>query len=239
MQLVKLMGFISLLLISLTSAGCDRVGKETDGCMAIIDWVDFLMINGITYDHNNEGTKEVAKEQIGDKISEITYMLNDHACTDHKSKNGDAAYLPVGTAVYELKGYKPEYRVVANNKIYEVHNNPNAATIGELLDIENKVDKVSLESGYDGSPIGDFSAAASTEFIRELLPLAYVGFDEVYPRIKHETGYFLRVHLKDGTSFRMVYYPKANAFNPGAYGTETLKELIVSERTRIKAAAGM
>ncbi len=213
--------------------------KPTDGCNAIIDWVDFLKINDIMYDHNDEGTKEVTEGQIGDKIGEVAYMLNDHACTGHVAKNGDAAYLPVGTAIYELNGYKPEFRIVANNKIYEVNKNPKAATIGELLDIENRVAKVSLESGYDGSPIGDFSSEASIEFIQQLLPLPYVGFDEVYEQIKHETGYFLRVHLQDGTSLRMVYYPKANAFNTGAFGTERLKELITSQRGKIKAAAGM
>lgn len=49
--------------------------------------------------------------------------------------------------------------------------------------------------------------------MNELLPLRYVSFDEVYKKSKHETGIFLRVHLQDGTSFRMVYYPKANAFS--------------------------
>lgn len=75
--------------------------------------------------------------------------------------------------------------------------------------------------------------------MNELLPLRYVGFDEVYKKSKHETGIFLRVHLQDGTSFRMVYYPKANAFSAGAFGTEKIQSLIVSQRKEIKAAAGL
>lgn len=43
----------------------------------------------------------------------------------------------------------------------------------------------------------------------------------------------------DGTSFRMVFYEKANAFTAGAYGTAELRDVIVSERTRIKQTAGM
>jgi len=95
----------------------------------------------------------VPSEQIGDRVGEVSYMLNEHACADHVTENGDAAYLPIGT--------------------------------------------------------------------------------------KHETGIFLRVHLQDGTSFRMVYYPKANAFSAGAFGTEKIQSLIVSQRKEIKAATGL
>ncbi|WP_256757563.1 hypothetical protein [Cohnella sp. WQ 127256] len=215
------------------------VEKETEPCMEILEWVDFLMINNIKYYHNYDGTKAVAEEILGDKVGSVSYMLNEHACTDHVVKNGDAAFLPIGTVIYALQGYKSDFRVVANNKIYEVKDNPNAATMGELLDIDGRVEKVSLESAYDGSPIGDFSEEASIAFIQELLPLPYVGFDAVYMKTKHESGIFLRVHLQDGTSFRMVYYPKANGFTAGGFGTEKLKELIMAQRAQIKAAAGL
>lgn len=192
----------------------EEVSKEsTKRSPGTIEWIDFLMIHNVTYFQNNEGAKVVPTEQIGDRVGEVSYMLNEHACADHVTENGDAAYLPIGTVIYELKGYKSHYRVVANNKVYEAKENPNAKTMGDLMDIEGKVEKVSLESGIDGSPIGDFPQDVASEFMNELLPLRYVGFDEVYKKFKHETGIFLRVHLQDGTSFRMVYYPKANAFS--------------------------
>ncbi|MCM3628146.1 hypothetical protein M3194_12300 [Paenibacillus glycanilyticus] len=222
------------------AAGTEPVPKKAvEPCMAEIDWVDFLMINNIKYYQNYDGTKAVTEEQLGDKLGEVSYMLNDHACTDHVEKNGDAAFLPIGTVVYALKGYKSEFRVVANNKIYEVKDNLKAATMGELLDIEGKVEKISLESSEDGSPIGDFGKEASTEFVHELLNLENVGFNAVYEKTKHEAGIFLRVHLHDGTSFRMVYYPKANGFTAGAFGSEKLRMLIMSQREQIKSAAGL
>lgn len=213
--------------------------RTAEPCMAEIEWVDFLMINDIKYYHDYDVTKPVTAEQLGDKVGEVSFMLSEKACTDHVTANGDAAFIPEGTVIYELKGYKSDYRVVANAKIYEVHENPKAATMGDLLDIEGKVDKVSLESGVDGSPIGDFSKEASTEFIRELLPLKNAGLDAIYKETKHENGVFLRVHLLDGTSFRILYYSKANAFSAGAFGTERLNELIMTQRQQIKAAAGI
>ncbi|WP_174818664.1 hypothetical protein [Paenibacillus illinoisensis] len=213
------------------------INEEKKPCPGVIEWIDFVMIDGILYFHNND--QAVPAENIGERIGEVSYMLNEHACADHVTANGDAAFLPIGTDIYELKGYKSHFRVVADHKMYQVNENPNAKTMGGLLDIEGKVKKVSLESGNDGSVIGDFPQEIATEFVNELLPLTYVGFDEVYQKAKHETGIFLRVHLQDGTSFRMVYYPKANAFSAGAFGTEKLGTLITSQRKQLKAAAGL
>ncbi|WP_341279630.1 hypothetical protein [Paenibacillus sp. FSL H8-0537] len=251
-----------VLLLMLTAAGCGggsiamergaskvpevqvkAAGPEpeqpAESCNAIIEWVDFLMINGIKYQYNYEGTGKTADDQLGEKVGEVSYMLNDHACTDHVEKDGNAAFLPIGTEIFAMKGYKPEFRVIASNKVYEVMDNPKAATLGQLLDIEGKVDKVGLESAKDGSPIGDFSAEASAQFIQELLPLQHVGFNQVYEKIKHESGVFLRVHLLDGTSFRLVYYPEGNGFTAGAFGTDSLKALIMEQQAQIKAAAGL
>ncbi|ANY67195.1 hypothetical protein BBD42_12515 [Paenibacillus sp. BIHB 4019] len=251
-----------VLLLMLTAAGCGggssalereapeatdmqvkAAGPETEEpaetCNAIIEWVDFLMINGIKYQYNYEGSGKVSDDQLGEKVGEVTYMLNDHACTDYVEKDGNAAFLPIGTEIYAIKGYKSEFRVAAFNKVYEVMDNPKAATLGQLLDIEGKVDKVGLESAEDGSPIGDFSAEASAQFIQELLPLQHVGFKQVYEKTKHESGIFLRIYLLDGSSFRLVYYPEGNAFTAGAFGTDSLKKLIMEQRAQIKAAAGL
>jgi hypothetical protein len=35
-------------------------------------------------------------------------MLSENACTHRDTVNGDAAFLPIGTDFYELKGYKPD-----------------------------------------------------------------------------------------------------------------------------------
>ena len=238
LRLVALLLLIPVILAVLT--GCNVGGKLSEWigtCGIETEWVDFLMVNDIHYDRM-EGAPSVSDERLDDEVGKVKYTMEDHPCSYHKARNGDAAYLPAGTAVYALKGYKPSFRVVADHKIYQVDDNPNAETIGDLLDIEGKVAKVSLESGYDGSPIGDFTAESSERFVRELLPLRYVGFEEVYKQTAHESGVFLRVHLQDGTSLRMLFYPEANAF-AHAFGTESLKTLIMSERARIKSAAGM
>ncbi|WP_310144485.1 hypothetical protein [Paenibacillus amylolyticus] len=217
-------------------------GSSSSPCVSgNIDWADFLMINDVMYSLNDSRSDAtpIEPELIGDKVGEVKFTLSEQACSDHVVQNGDAAFLSVGTSIYELNGYRPQFRVVANDRMYQVSDNPKAETMGDLMDIASKVEKISLESGNDGSIIGDFPQEATAEFVNELLHLPYVGFDEVYKKAKHDYGIFLRVHLRDGTSMRMVYYPKANAFSAGAFGTERLNELIVTQRQRIKSAAGM
>ncbi|MFC3800974.1 hypothetical protein [Cohnella sp. GCM10012308] len=244
MRIITRLAIAILILATMLSAsGCGfkngLAGALRGNCLGEIEWVDFLMLGDVRYTSNSEGTKGVSEGKQGEKIGDVSYMLNDHACTDHKSKNGDAAYLPIGTPIYAMNGYKPSYRVIADGKVYEAHSNPHAKTIGDLWDIDGKTAKVSLESGMDGSPIGDFTPEASAVFARDLTQLTLVGYDKIYKDNKPEYGIFLRVHLQDGTSFRMVYYENANAFTAGAYGTEAMKSVIVSERTRIKKAAGL
>lgn len=228
--------------VEMSSSGASDSSSTSSPCVkGNINWVDFLKINDITYILNDRESDviPITPELIGDSIGEVKFTLSEQACSDYVVQNGDATLLPAGTSVYEIKGYQPQFRIVANGRMYQVNDNPKAETMGDLMDIASKVEKISLESGNDGSIIGDFTDEATSEFVNELLPLPYVGFDEVYKKAKHDYGIFLRVYLQDGTSMRMVYYPKANAFSAGAFGTERLNELIVTQRQRIKSAAGM
>ncbi|QKS45948.1 hypothetical protein HUB94_16965 [Paenibacillus cellulosilyticus] len=239
----RILGITALVLaLVMTSLGCSSLSKAKLGssgnCNAEIEWVDFLMINDIDYNRNVDEDEKITPDQIGDKVGEVTYTASGHACTDYRMNNGDAAFLPIGTPIYAMKGYRSSFRVIADNKLYQARTNPNARSMAELLDIEGKVTKIGLDSGYDGSAIGDFTPEASEQFVQLLLPLAYVGNDETYKKSVNESGVFLRVYLKDGTSFRMVFYPNANAIG-GAFGTEPLKTLIMAERQRIKSAAGL
>jgi hypothetical protein len=196
----------------------------------IIDWADFLKINGIRYSADYEVNNSGLKIEKGKKMGEVTYMLDGNACSDHKSEDGDAAYLSVGTEIYELKGYKSNFRIVADGKIYEVTDNPEAKTIGELFDIEGKVEKVGFASTHDGSHIDDFSEAGTKEFIAQFLELPYEGFEKVYKSsLDDKSRIFIDIHLEDGTFVRNSYWLDENVLNPGANGTKELKKIVLNE----------
>ena len=194
-----------------------------------VEWVDFVMMNDIMYYGEDEELREFKNFEKGEKIGEVTFKLADVACSNHRSKNGHAAYLKIGTPIYEMVGYNKNFRIIAGDKVYQVSENKKAKTISELLDIEGKAVKLSLESTYDGKHLLDFTEQEKNSFIEEYLHLKHVGFSEIYKSIIHdEDMVFLRIHLEDGSSFGISYWLKSNALNPGAYGTENMKSIVES-----------
>lgn len=219
----------SILSICLLSA-CSSIGQIINGgCPdAEISWVDVLMINDIKYEGNDEGLSEGTIE-AGKKIGEVSYMLAGNACSNHRTKNGDAAFLPIGTEIYELVGYDSDFRVVAENRVFQVSENKKAKTIDDLLDIDEKVAKMSLHSDYDESHITDFTEQETTDFVKDLLLQEYIGYEKISKKIKGDKRAFLRIHLKDGSSFRFVYWYEENVLNLGAVGTEKMKNIVMNK----------
>ncbi|AQQ52597.1 hypothetical protein [Planococcus lenghuensis] len=116
--------------------GCSEIGMGPDAAAcppnAVIDWMDVLMVNGITYAADAEGLNDGNEEQ-GERIGEVKYSMDGHACSDHQLRNGDAAFLSTGTDIYEVAEYDPDFRVLAGGKVYQVQENQQAATISELV----------------------------------------------------------------------------------------------------------
>lgn len=209
-------------------AGCSMPYAGDRGCPpeTQIEWIDTVQIDDIQYAVLESGNYTVGEEDLGEVLGEVTYKMADTACTDHKTKNGDAAYLNVGTEIYEFNGYKTNFRIIADNKVYEVMENNQAKTIGDLYDIEEKVEGMSLRSSYDGSYVMDLKEEHWKEFIDEFLELDYVGKDKIYEKIGDGDRLFFDIHLVDGSSVRILYWPEANVVNPGAFGNETMLEII-------------
>lgn len=192
-----------------------------------------LQINDIKYEANYEATKSIKKLDIGKQVGEITYTMSDKACSGHKMKNGHAAFLTIGTPVYMLNGYKSTYRVVADNKIYEVNTNNKTKYVSDLYDIKNKVQKISIESDYDSSHVSDFSQNATSQFTKEFLKLKLLREKQIEKYAKNlqdSDRIFLRVHLLDGSSFRIIYWTESNITSPWAFGNDTLKNIILSQK---------
>ncbi|MEJ8306321.1 hypothetical protein [Saccharibacillus sacchari] len=211
----------------------NTTNQNRDECKGTLDYLDGLMLNNIHYSNKeslDERGKSLPAGLIGDRISEVSYTMSGDACSDFVMRSGDATLLPTGTPIYEMKGYKPDFRVIADGRIFEVSDNPDAKTIGDLYDIEGKVAKVSRVSGNDGSLMREFSPEDTQAFLSDLLSLEYVGFEAIYTNNPPEYRISLQLDLNDGTNIRLGYWPKANAIVEGAYGTERMLAIVQGER---------
>ncbi|GKV64989.1 MULTISPECIES: hypothetical protein [unclassified Sporosarcina] len=190
-----------------------------------IDWVDFVKWNDTTYSANFETNERNLDWETGEEIGKVKYMLNGHAGANHKSKNGDAAYLPKGTQLYEIKGYDPAFRIFADGKVYEVSDAGNFGTIGDFLDIEGKVKRVILQSEEDLSLVGEFSEEHAAEFIKELLTLPY---KEEYELFEGKRVFF-GIELEDGSMTRSLYWPATGYITYGGKASGRMKEIFEEE----------
>ncbi|RAV20471.1 hypothetical protein [Paenibacillus contaminans] len=172
MALIKkpIIAFLALLLTLAMLSGCRSIGGQT-----IIDWVDFLKLNGISY--TGQWSAVVTDPaQIGGEIGKVKFNVADNVHhSGYKTKEGDAAFLPKGTVVYEVNGYPdrsfvavqdPEayngYRLYADDrKIREL--------AASLEPDERKVSSARLYEGYtDFKLLKELKADSASIFVAML-----------------------------------------------------------------------
>ncbi|MFT4413818.1 hypothetical protein ACLM5H_08170 [Fredinandcohnia humi] len=223
---------IVLLFVTTLLPSCNTM--TSGGCPphTIIEWVDMVKINDITYQHDFVEEPPNTTIEKGKTLGEVTYKMADNACTNHKMKNGDAAFLDIGTPIYEIKGSPTSLMVSANNNIYIVDKNEQAILVGDLYPVQNLVKNIHFQSEEDGSRIHTFTEKSADEFLKELLPLKLHNPEKLYKNNLFDgERVFIEIELKNGVSFRLVYWKDSNTFSFGAIGNDKLKQIIQNEKT--------
>ena len=220
----RLLSVMVTVIILLIASGCNE-RLNANNCPGVeIEWVDFLLINDITYYYQPEANLD-PHATAGDEIGIVTYKLAEQACSDHRSENGDAAFLPEGTKIYEYQGYLPTFRVIAitaeGNKVYEVNRNPTARRVRDLYDIEHKIHRISLKEGKI-----ILSESETEEFTKLFLDSEYVGFDKIYKtRIADPVS--ITIKLLDETSVNLTYWLRPEpAMQPGILVSDGMRSII-------------
>ena len=120
---------------------------------AEISWIDMLMIEDITYEHDFVEQVDEPVIEKGRELGKVTYTMADSACSNHRAQNGDATYLEEGTIIYEVKGYPTSLMVVANDVVYIATRNQKANTVRELYPLDQLVKDIHIQSTEDGTTI--------------------------------------------------------------------------------------
>ena len=212
-----------------TAPGATATAEPTEPTsfpMAIVDWADIVKFKGITYLSASEAGgvgRPLKKEDLGPKFAEVRHKLQDNVNDPaYETKNGDAGFLEAGTAVYEVKGYDPSFRLAAYNDIYEgknptlyeVMSNPRADEPSDYLDIEGKVRYIGIEAEVRfieprrGRGRVELAAIRDRREVRSLVSMIMEAPLEAEPGSVDDNGrvYFLVFHLEDGTATTQTYY---------------------------------
>ncbi|QED46077.1 hypothetical protein [Cytobacillus dafuensis] len=236
MNIIKNISILVILMILLSSCSTFR---PLSGCPdSEIEWVDMVMINDIKYQHHfpdqTDGNIPLSIEK-GSEIGKVTYKMADSACSNHKTKNGDAAYLEKGTPIFEIKGYPSSFVVVANDRVFVAEENKKAKTAGELYAMDQLVKNIYIESTEDGSRMHTFSQSSKDKFLDAWYQLKLEDVEKLYKEGKQEgKRVFLEIELNNGVTFRELYWADSNTFHSGAIGNKEIKEIIDHELSKKK-----
>lgn len=232
---MKILRIVTTLIIAITIlSSCSNLTSSECPPNTIIEWVDMLMINDINFQHDFVEEPSNLTFEKGTALGEVQYKMADNACSNHHMNNGDAAYLDVGTIIYEVKGFPSTLVVLADEKIYIVDQNEKAKTIHDLYPIEGLVKDIHFQSTENGQRIHTFSTSSKETFLKDWLPLKLVDSEMLHDKNTFEgERVFLEIELENSVSFRIVYWSDSNTFSFGAVGNDQIAQIIELEKSLI------
>lgn len=196
--------------------------------VAIIDWVDFIMLDGITYtasDYTNFGEvgRSLKDTDLGPEYATVKNKLDGNVFdTRYRPRNGDAAFLEAGTPVYLVNGYSPRFRLAARRNgrtlLYEADTNPAARKGADLLDVGGKVRRIGVNDQQDGmTELGSIEDPLQVEALAGMVAQAPVNQSLQQGLAYNSSGprYFIAFYLQDGTAINRAYWPDSGELSRG------------------------
>ncbi len=157
---------------------------------------------------------------------------------NYRPRDGDAAFLPFGTQLRAIAGYRRDFRLAAWQdgawRVYEVDDVPDASTGEDLLDLRGKVVRVHLVEGDRGEKIvATVDNQSEVTTIVEAVLAAPVLADkpELYDRLGNEPAVFVRFDLTDDTSVQRAWHRKADVLWRRIKAPDELHDALPPPRT--------
>ena len=95
------------LMAALVMAACQIPGSP-GSCNLQIDWVDFVQVGSTQYVAGPESPTVIPESDLGPVFAHVKFKVSGNVCDpNYKPKDGDAAFLDPGTAIYEVRGHPP------------------------------------------------------------------------------------------------------------------------------------
>ena len=211
---------------------CSNASESKEGVSDMIGWCDFIKFNDITYISYREAGLKLTKEDLDKELYKVKFnVLNNVHDHTYKIKNGDAAFLPVNTKVYSIKGYKSDfYLAIINSKgdiLLYVVDDPKAQKGEDLLDIRDKVESISIKNkGEEKNELKDIGSITDKTMIDKIVDMILKAPVDVRPREFNNDRYFIELHLKSGINLGYWYYVDTGDYYYGIILPKEFAEII-------------
>ena len=206
-------------MVALLAGGCGLVTTPTvsggPGCRKLIrqdaaDYVNFVKLNEITYTADRPAVGRMLGEgDLGSVQATVRCSLREKMYPKRRDPlDGDAAYLEAGSPLYRVHGYRPTFRLAARQDgrlvLFEADTNPRARVGRDLLDLEGKVRRISINSRADGR--SELGAITDPKQVAGMIRMLLAGrVDQRIQPVAEQPVRLLAFHLSDGTATVRTY----------------------------------
>jgi hypothetical protein len=212
-------GMLVVAVVALLAGGCDLVTAPKvsggPGCRKLVrqgaaDYVNFVKLNGITYTADRPLVgRTLGEGDLGPVQATVRCSLRDKMDPKRgEPQDGDGAYLDAGSPLYQVRGYRPRFRLAARQDgrlvVFEADTNPRARVGRDLLDLEGKVRRISVNSRADGTT--ELGVISDSEQVAGMVGMLLAGpVDQRTQPAGEQPAWLLAFHLLDGTATVRAY----------------------------------
>jgi len=228
--MLKKLGCYAILICCILLVGCNNVFKSIQKPNANISWVDFIQFNDKTYYSGVSSNKmKLTKEDLDKELYKVKFNVADNVHDpEYKTKNGDAAFLPVNTEIYSIKDYSSDFCLAAYGRnrelvLYVADSNPKAKKGEDLLDIKGKVESISINSKMDGKEI---TSIIDEKLINKMVDMVLKAPVDTRRREYNDNRYFIEFHLKRGINISRCYFVDYGELDRGIMLSKEFTEII-------------
>ena len=101
------------LVASLLITACQIPGSPSS-CNAQIDWVNFIEVGSTQYVAGPQSPAVLQEGDLGPIYAHVKFKVSGNVCDpNYRLKDGDAAFLEVGTPIYQVNGQRPGVELAA------------------------------------------------------------------------------------------------------------------------------
>jgi len=233
-------GMLVVAMVAVVAGGCDLVTAPAvsggPGCRKLVrqdavDYVNFVKLNGITYTADGPVVgRTLGDGDLGPVHATVRCSLRDKLDPKRQEpQDGDAAYLDAGSPLYRVRGYRPTFRLAARQDgrlvVFEADTNPRARVGRDLLDLQGKVRRISINSRADGTT--ELGVITDPEQVAGMIGMLLAGpVDQRIQPTAAQPVRLLAFHLLDGTATVRAYDPADRRVQRGILVPRRFGELV-------------
>jgi hypothetical protein len=191
----------------------------TAAAQALFDFVSFDGVDYIRF--AEEPGRSLTRADLGVEFATVECSIGEDARGCPYGTDAAAAFMPTGTRLYEVRGFRTEFRLAAVWKdrifLYQAWRSVRAKVGADLFDVAGKVRAIDVQRGEPMSEVARRPTAISSSADAQAL-IRMILHGAVRKPSAHTVGeprYWLTLWLTDGTTLGRAYYPESGELMGG------------------------